>query len=264
MVTLSKRSTRSMAQNPEEIRRSLDRYLGPDFRGRLRAKGIARGMVWRNGIVPEGRPSFVDTLSADLLDFGYAVLALALELRDAKLTRAHGEFETKDAFIAAAEAIESAVRRGDPSDSDQGRHLVVGATAFHLAGYAARSYSMLPLSALDKNLSSSERALAFLLRRDLLALRELILGWLGRAEHSDESIALRLADADDEFGPEDALVLALTTIYFRALGLADTALLTGERARYEFAIAALAKLIAVAGDIGNIPIWWVATLTIHL
>ncbi len=221
-------------------------------------------MVWRDGIVPEGRPSFVDNLSADLLDFGYAVLVLALELRDTNLTRANGEFETKDAFVAAAEAIESAVRRGDPSDGDQGRHLVVGATAFHLAGYAARSYSMLPRSVLDKNLASSEHALAFLLRRDLLVLRELILDWLGRAEHSDEAIARRLANVDDEFGPEDALVLALTTIYFRALGLADTALLTGERARYESAIAALAKLVAVAGDTGNVPIWWVATLTIHL
>lgn len=253
-----------MAQNPDEIRRSLDRYLGPDFRGRLRAKGIARGMVWRDGVVPEGSPPFVDTLSADLLDFGYAVLVLALELRDANLTRAEGSFETKDEFVVAAEAIESAVRRGDPNDGDQGRHLVVGAAAFHLAGYAARSYSMLPPSALDKNLASSERALAFLLRRDLLALRELILSWLGRAEHSDEGIAQRLANADDEFGPEDAVVLALTTTYFRTLGLADTALLTGERARYEAAIAALAKLIEAAGDVGNVPIWWVATLTIHL
>ena len=125
-----------MAQNPDELRRSVDRYLGPDFRGRLRAKGIARGMVWRDGVVPEGSPSFVDTLSADLLDFGYAVLVLvpALEFRDANLTRANGGFETKDAFVVAAEAIESAVRRGDPSDGDQGRHLVVGAAAFHLAG----------------------------------------------------------------------------------------------------------------------------------
>jgi len=134
---------------------------------------------------------------------------------------------------------------------------------FTFAG-KARSYSMLPPSALDKNLASSERALAFLLRRDLLALRELILSWLGRAEHSDEAVAQRLANADDEFGPEDAVVLALTTTYFRALGLADTALLTGERARYEAAIGALAKLIAASGDVGNVPIWWVATLTIHL
>ncbi len=253
-----------MARNPDELRRSLDRYLGPDFRGRLRAKGIARGMVWRDGVVPEGSPSFVDTLSADLLDFGYAVLVLALELRDANLTRTKRRFETKDAFVVAAEAIESAVRRGDPSDGDQGRHLVVGAAAFHLAGYAARSYSMLPPAALDKNLATSERALAFLLRRDILALRELILSWLGQAEHSDEAVAQRLANADDEFGPEDAVVLALTTTYFRALGLADTALLTGEPGRYEAAIAALAKLIAAAGDVGNVPVWWVATLTIHL
>ena len=253
-----------MAQNPEEIRQSLNRYLGADFRGRLRAKGIARGMVWRNGHVPEGSPPFADTLSADLLDFGYAVLVLALELRDANLLRTEASFETADAFVVAAEALESAVRRGDPNDGDQGRHLVVGATAFHLGGYAARSYSLLPAVVLERNLSSAERALALLLRRDFVAMRELIYGWLENIDHSDEAVARRLQDETDEFGSEDAIVLALTTTYFRALGLADTALLTGEATRYEAAIVVLSKLISSAANVGNLPIWWVATLTIHL
>src|SRR5438093_396003 len=116
-----------MARNPEQIRKSLDHYLGPDFRGRLRARGIARGMA------------------------------------------------------------------------------------------------------------SSEKALAFLLRRDLLDLRSLIVGWLANADHSDDVVARRIQDEKDVFGPEDAVVLALTTTYFRALGLADTALLTGDRRRYESA-----------------------------
>lgn len=253
-----------MAQNPDQIRSSLDRYLAPEFRLRLRAKGIARGIVWRDGVVPEGSPSFANNLSADLLDFGYAVLALALELRDANLTRTEQRFETKDAFVVAAEALESAVRRGDPSDGDQGRHLVVGAAAFHLGGYAARSFSLLPQPALDKNLASSERALALLLRRDLVAMRGMILSWFGRVEHSDDAVAQRLQRQEDDFGPDDALVVALTTIYFRALGRADSALLTGEKTDYESAISALAALVEAAGDVGNIPMWWVATLTAHL
>ena len=254
-----------MAQNPEQIRQSLDRYVGPDFRGRLRARGIARGMVWSHGVVPDGSPRFPETLSGDLLDFGYVVLALALELRDANVTRAPGErFRTDDAFEVAAEAIESAVRRGDPTDGDQGRHLVVASAAFHLAGYAARSFSLLPTTALSKNLASSEKALAFLLRRGLLELRALIVGWLGQEEHSDDAVAKRIEDEDDEFGPEDAVVVALTTTYLRALGLADTALLTGDRSRYEAAIATLRELIRGASAVGNVPVWWVATLTIHL
>src|SRR6266478_10187787 len=111
-----------MAQNPERIRQALDRYLAPSFRGRLRARGIARGMVWRDGVVPEGGPIFPDGLSADLLDFGYVVLSLALELRDANRGREPNErFSTNDALEVAAEAIESAMRRGDPVDGDQGR-----------------------------------------------------------------------------------------------------------------------------------------------
>ncbi len=254
-----------MAHTPEEIRRSLDRYLGPDFRGRLRARGIARGIVWNDGIVPEGSPAFPTALSADLLDFGYVVLALALELRDANATRSRDErFETADAFEVAAEAIEAVVRRGDPTDGDQGRHLVVAAAAFHLAGYAARSFSLLPTTALAKNLASSERALAFLLRRDLQELRSLIVDWLERGNHSDEAVAARIADEDDDFGVENAVVLALTTTYFRALGVADTALLTGDRRGYEAAVEALRALIEGAADVGNVPAWWVATLTVHL
>ena len=254
-----------MARDPDEIRRSLDRYLGPDFRGRLRARGIARGIVWSDGVVPEGSPAFPEALSADLLDFGYVVLALALELRDANATRSREErFETADAFEVAAEAIESAVRRGDPTDGDQGRHLVVASAAFHLAGYAARSFSLLPSTALAKNLASSERALAFLLRRDLLELRTFIVGWLAQRDHSDEAVAARIEDEEDEFGAEDAVVLALTTTYLRAVGLADTALLTGDARRYEAAFAALRELIDGATGVGNVPVWWVATLTVHL
>jgi hypothetical protein len=255
-----------MAQNPERIRQALDRYLRPDFRGRLRARGAARGMVWRDGVVPDGSPSFPDSLSADLLDFGYVVLALALELRDANVSRRPDEehFRTNDAFEVAAEAIESAIRRGDPDHGDQGRHLVVAAAAFHLAGYAARSYSLLPEPALNRNLASSELALALLLRRDLLALRAFIIDWLARDDHSDAAVVRRLEDKEDSFGPEEAVLLALTTSYFKALGLADTALLSGERARYDTALQALRGLVSAAARVGNVPIWWVATLSIHL
>jgi hypothetical protein len=254
-----------MAQNTERIRASLDRYLATDFRGRLRAKGVARGMVWNEGVVPDGNRSFPDTLSADLLDFGYVVLALALELRDANLElAAEDRFKTDDAFELAAEAIESAVRRGEPTDGDQGRHLVVAAAAFHLAGFAARSFSLLPKAILEKNLASSEKALAFLLRRDLLPLRSLIIDWLGEEDHSDDAVAARLEDDEDAFAADDAVLLALSAMYFRALGLADTALFIGDPDRLEEAIEALRELIGGASSVGNIPSWWVATLTIHL
>lgn len=254
-----------MAQSPESIRASLDLYLSSDYRGRLRARGIARGMVWRDGVVPEGSPSFPSDLTADLLDFGYGVLALALELRDANRRRpAEARIKTSDAFEVAAEALESAVRRGDHAHPENGRHLVVSAAAFHLGGFAARSYSLLPPSALARNLASAERALALLLRRDLVPLRELMVDWQGSDDYSDDTLTARLQDDDDDFASDDATLLALTRAYFRALGLGDSALNNGIELLYERAIAAMDEVIKGAALVGNLPTWWVATLSIHL
>ena len=72
-----------MAQNPEAISQALAALIQPDARGRLLARGLARGMVWREGVVPEGAQNFSVSLTPDLLDFGYGILSLALELRDA-------------------------------------------------------------------------------------------------------------------------------------------------------------------------------------
>src|SRR5262249_24720057 len=68
----------------------------------------------------------------------------------------------------------------------------------------------------------------------------------------------------DDFGPEDAAVLALTTSYFRGLGLADTALLFGNAGLLNAALDVIQAVITASADVGNIPTWWVATLTAHL
>jgi DEAD/DEAH box helicase len=256
-----------MSRDPQAISRALAELVVPQARGRLLALGLARGMVWKEGVVPDGVPDRMRsaTLTPDLLDFGYGVLALALELRDANRERtADQRFETNEAFRVAAEAIESAVRRGDPNQGDQGRHLVVSAAAFHLAGYAARSFSLLPKPALERNLASIERALGLLLRRDIAELRAHIIRWYTNPSHNDEALVARLRDETDEFGPEDAAVLALSTSYHRSLGLADSALLSGTQEELDEAVRAMQAVVASAAQIGNIPTWWVATLTLHL
>ena len=256
-----------MARDPEAISRALADLVRPETRGRLLALGLARGMVWRNGIVPEGVPERLNsaTLTSDLLDFGYGALALSLELRDANRARPSGEqFATSEGFRVAAEAIESAMRRGDPTHIEHGRHLVMSSAAFHLAGYAARSFSLLPLPALNRNLASHEKCLGYLLRRDLPIMRAQILQWHSDPEHTDDTMAKRLLDENDSFEPEDAAVLALTTSYHRSLGLADSGLLVGNREIFDEAIRELETIVSSAAEIGNIPTWWVATLTLHL
>jgi hypothetical protein len=255
-----------MANNPAAIVERLNELVAPAARGRLLARGLARGLLWRDGVLPLGAPNFAPTLTHDLLDFGYGVLALALELRDANRTREPGTaFPTSDAFRVAAEAIESAVRREQQLDRDRGRHLVVSATAFHLAGYAARSYSMLPIPALDSNLSTQERCLALILRKDMAVLREQLIDWFSDGlTRSDEVIAARLSDPEDAFDADDAMVLAATNAYMHAVGRADSALLYGNNDLFQGALGLLRELIAAAAGTGQLATWWVATLTLHL
>lgn len=254
-----------MANNAEAIVERLNELIEPAARGRLLARGLARGLLWRDGVLPFGAPAFAPSLTHDLLDFGYGVLALALELRDANRTREPGAaFLTSDAFRVAAEAIESAVRRDTSESRDRGRHLVVSATAFHLAGYAARSYSMLPVPALEANLSTQERCLALILRKDITILREQIIAWFSDATRSDDQIAARLLNPEDEFDTDDAVVIAATNAYVWAIGTADSGLLYGNRELFQSAIDLLRQLIAASAQSGQLSTWWVATLTLHL
>ena len=255
-----------MANNPAAILERLNELVAPAARGRLLARGLARGLLWRDGVLPLGAPKFAPTLTHDLLDFGYGVLALALELRDSNRNQGPaGAFPTSDAFRVAAEAIESAVRREQQLDGDRGRHLVVSATAFHLAGYAARSYSMLPIPALEANLSTQERCLALILRKDMAVLREQVIDWFSDgATRSDEVIAARLFNPDDVFDADDAMVMAATNAYMHSVGRADSALLYGNNDLFQGALGLLRELIAAAAGTGQLATWWVATLTLHL
>src|SRR5687767_3867897 len=104
-----------MARDPHTLNASLRALVQPGARSRLRARGLARSMVWRDGVLPPGGPTFTPELTSDLLHFGYGALAMALELRDANLTLpSDGEppFETSEGCVLAAECLEAAVRRG--------------------------------------------------------------------------------------------------------------------------------------------------------
>jgi hypothetical protein len=83
-------------------------------------------------------------------------------------------------------------------------------------------------------------------------------------DHTDEGIARRLSDEEDEFNAEDALVVALSSTFHRALGLADTALYHGDVETYEVALELIHATVNRAAQVGNIPLWWVATLSSHL
>ena len=71
-----------MAATLEELRANIDAAVVPGFRARLLARGQARAMIWRDGVLPEDAPNFGAELSDDLLSYGYSLLQHGLRYTD--------------------------------------------------------------------------------------------------------------------------------------------------------------------------------------
>jgi hypothetical protein len=220
---------------------------------------LARGLIWRDGSLPEGAPEFPESLSEDLLDYAHAVMALALRLRASR----EGDPELLDrAFLVAGEAIEAAVHRGEER-IDRGFHRVTAAVAFHLGRYAALAFSMLPATTDAQNLAPTEAALVQLLRRRLDELHKQFSGWLLDPANADETVATKL-QADDDFDQTDAVHSVLTSSFMRGLALFDHALTTGDSEIAEQARTRLFATANAARDFNAVSHWWTSTLAAHL
>lgn len=248
-----------MSETAAQLSSRLQAAVEPGVRGRLLDKGLARGLIWRDGILPEGAPEFPESLSEDLLDYGHAVMALALRLRAAGAPNPH---VLERAFLVAGEAIEAAVHRGEDR-LDRGFHRVTAAIAFHLGRYAARAFSMLPAGTEAQNLAPTETALVQLLRRRLDDLHKTFSEWLLDEANADEAVAAKLKDGED-FDQSDAVHRVLTSSFMRGLALFDHALTTGQP---DAASAGRDRLLATADaarDLNAVSHWWAATLAAHL
>src|SRR5579863_2423964 len=182
-----------MATTVEQIEADITSASAPGFRGRLIARGQARAMIWRDGVLPPDAPAFSDLLSYDLHSYGYAMLGLALRLRDmdgsAELARL--------AFEQAATALESVVAKGAPADRDRDFHHVMAAVAYHLGRFSARAFSLLARVQTDENFSPLERALCHLILRNLDELDKLVV--TGRLDGAGGDAAIR-AQFEEEWG----------------------------------------------------------------
>ena len=146
-----------MEESEDELADRLSNALIPSYRGRLLDRGLARNLIWEDGVLPNEAPPFAKTLTEDLLDYGYSILSMALRLR--MLNTGHPVLERS--FRVAGEAFEAAVHRGKAAGS-QGFHRVSAAVAFHLARYSARAFSILPSETESLNLSPTEKVLVHL------------------------------------------------------------------------------------------------------
>lgn len=242
------------------------------FRGSLIARGQARAIIWRDGILPPDSPNFDERLSYDLNSYGYALLGLGLRLRDLGGDAA----QARTAFEQAATALEAVVAKGDPEQSDRNFHFVMAAASYHLAHLSARAYSLLTVVDGDQNFSPAERALSQLMRRDFTSFRANVFGHRVSGTGSDADItsvlqakldqkeaAGDLIDGGDDFLFE-ALDTALIDAFFAALSLFVLAIERGEKTLLDQAIERLQGGLSICGELNLLPQWWSHRIAIHL
>lgn len=268
-----------MPTTPEAIRAAVEVAASAGFRGRLLARGQARAMIWRDGVLPPDAPPFTPQLSYDLTTYAYALLDLGLRLRELE----GDQPAARSAFEQAATALESVIAKGSPTDPERDFHFIMAAGAYHLAHLSARAYSLLSIVAADANFSQTERALGLLMRRDFTALEKMVLAFKSAGMGSDARITAGIAaaldaaavpvregtvDASVDSDPADTLIegvdIALTDGFFGAIATYLLALARGEQALVDASLARLRLGLSAAAELNLVPQWWAHRLAVHL
>lgn len=260
-----------MPETVDEIEAAIGEATTPGFREQLLARGEARSMIWRDGVLPEDAPAFDELLSYDLLSYGYSLLGLGLRLVEADGSRSLAQ----RAFEGAATAIESVIARGANS-RERGFHRVVAAAAYHLGSFSARAYSLLQTALDSGEVTTSERCLIHIIRRELDTLAALILSHRDEDAAADADLVETLRgllepasdeEQDDDSGDTDVIDvvdLALTDAFVGAISMALLAFERGEGAPLEEALSTLQVGLRAASELNLVPQWWCHRLAIHL
>jgi len=262
-----------MPTTPEAIAADIAEAATAGFRGRLIARGQARAIIWRDGILPPDAPDFAPQLSYDLHSHGYALLGLGLRLRELGGDEAHARV----AFEQAATALEAVIAKGDREEVDRDFHFVMAAASYHLAHLSARAYSLLAIVEGDENFSPIERVLAQLMRRNFAALRASVLDYRASGQGSDARIAAAIQARLDQIGdaPDpvmdggndflfEGLDTALIDAFLAATSLFLLALERGERPLLDQALERLRVGLAICSELNLLPQWWAHRIAIHL
>jgi len=261
-----------MASTLEELQANIDAAITPGFRYKLLARGQSRGMIWRDGVLPEDAPNYSPELSDDLLSYGYSLLLHAL-----RYTEQGGDADrARSAFAVAAEALEAVVARGE-AHPERDFHRLVTAAAYHLGRFSARAYSLLHKGLTEENLSAVERGLASLMLRDLDGLSLDIAAWFNAGKANDDALVAALAripempdseelgeDGDSEKGVLEVLAVALEENFMAALAMALLALERGEDGLIPQVRERLKNGLDVAGELSLVSQWWCYRLAINL
>lgn len=259
-----------MASTLEELRANIEAATAPGYRQRMLAQGQSRGMIWRDGLLPENAPKFRPDLSDNLLSFGYSLLLHGLRFTDlggdGRIARA--------AFEVAAEALEAVVARGE-ANSERDFHRLIAAAAYHLGRFSARAYSLLHDGFEQSNLSVVERSLAKLMLRDLDGVAADVAYWFASAVSSDDALIHALTPTEKKRAAEtnseedddrllEGMILALEGNFMAAMSQAMLALERGEPLLIQRARSRLQEGLEVAGELTLVAQWWIHRLAIHM
>jgi hypothetical protein len=261
-----------MASTVEGITAAINASIEGGFRGQLLARGQARAMIWRDGLLSDDAPDFSALLTYDLESYGYSLLNLSIRL----LQRGGDSAVARSGFENAASAIESAVAKGDGNDSSRSFHLLMAASAYHLGRFSARAYSLIAPNLAEANITSVERCLSLLMIRNLDQLETVINDWRESGAGSDEQLLKTLQDLDAETDVEqllnedgtphlyDTLQMAITDNYMGAIATFLLALDRGDNKLVDQAVEFLNRGLDAAAEFNFIPLWWSHRITIFL
>ena len=199
---------------------------------------------------------------------------------------------SRNAFLQASYALEAATRNADPDTPEIAFHRLIAGAASHMAGYAARAFSLVEASRTSGRLSPMELTLADLVMRDLDGIEERTLRLRSSPELSDDALTAALSRADDhgddaddgEDGdaPTDAdpafdpdrdpevlddlgpITLLLSEHYLSSVSAAMFAIAFGRTALLAASIADLRLGEDACNDIAAPGPWWVFRLTRHM
>ena len=152
---------------------ALNVLIAEDIRFRTTAKGLARSLVWRDGVPP---PELGQNFGSNLTDYLFLQadrsLISALELIGSEEPEriALG----RRGFHRAAEAYESLLRNGNTSDPRRSLNRILAAASYDLAGYAASAYSILRTAPEEKTPDLMLKTASLLLERNITGLGELL------------------------------------------------------------------------------------------
>ena len=241
----------------EELLKRIHQAISPGFSGNLVSRGLARSLLWIDGVLPPGSPAYSPTLSSELQSFGVRLLHLCLELRD------HDKDEPVItlALERAAEAMESIVRRGARGIPETDFLRILSASAYHLGHFSARAFSVFAGAIDGLNVNPAERALVCLFMRDFKALNSLL------DEHSeggfDDALARSLA-AKPMPDSDEALQKMLNVVLLRSLSVFLAALETGDSELHGHAQEMLREGILLAHEFQHPTFWLIFTIARHL